>query len=167
MESIKIPKQKHIQFCLLTMAAIILIFLTVLWYLLALGSVDWVFNLQYTVIFFSVLAGDVVVPLCVFLILRAVNKCFYIISSEHIKLFRANAEIFSIPVKAVWNVSYKDFKYAFLMQMGAGYLHVSFNEAHGKIKPTMTFPDGKMLLGIDMNSKQAKQAARILGKDLL
>lgn len=166
MNSIKIAKQKHIQFCLLTMTAIILMFLTALWYLLALGTVDWVFNLKYTIIFISVFVGDVVIPLCVFFILRFANKSYYIISSEYIKLFNGNEEAFTIPVKSVWNLGYKDFKYAFLMQMGAGYLRVSFCEACGKIKPTMTFPDGKMLLGIDMTAKQAEQVARILGKDL-
>lgn len=166
MEVIKISKQKHIQFCLLTMSAIALIFMTALWYILALRSVDWVFNLKFTVIFFTVLAGDVVVPLCVFLILRAVNKCFYVISSDGIKLFKSDKEIFSISNVSILRLGYLGFQYALLMQMGAGYLSVQYTEAYGQIKPTMTFPNGCTLLGIDMSAKQAQQVAQILGKDL-
>ena len=166
MYSIKVAEQKHIQFCLLTMTAIILILLTALWYLLALGTVNWVFNLKYTIIFISVFAGDIVVSLCVFFLLRFAYKSYYIISTEYIKLFNRNEEVFTIQKKAISNLSYKDFKHAFLMQIGVGYLYVSFCEACGKIKPTITFPDGKMLFGIDMTAKQAQQVGQILGKNL-
>ena len=166
MDSIKIPKQKHIQLCLLLFFGILLLGLTIFAFVLGLSADDWVLQKKFGIIIACVLAGELIIPVVVFFLLRVTNKQFYLITPKGITLFKATQEVFFIPVSSIKNLRYLGFRYAFMFQMGAGYLHVPFEEARGNIKPTMTFPDLSMLLGIDMSEKQAVQVARILGKDL-
>ena len=166
MDSIKIQKQRHIQFCLLLLIACVLLFSSIIVYLLCIGSVGWEFNFTYTIVFVSAVGGSILLPMIIFLILRALNKNYYVISHDGIKLFNSDKEIFTISNISILRLGYLGFQYALLMQMGAGYLSVQYTEASGQIKPTMTFPDGGALLGIDMTAKQALQVAQILGKDL-
>ncbi|MCH5160812.1 MAG: hypothetical protein J1G04_02160 [Clostridiales bacterium] len=163
---IKISKHKYIQFCLLALLTSLLIIVTGIIFIFAMASVDYVFNLRYTIVFISALAGDIIVPIIVFIILRAVNKSYYLIKQNGITLFKDDQEVFFIPASRIRNLIYVKFRYAFILRMGAGRLHVPFTEARGNIKPTMIFPDSSMLLFIDMSGKQAEQVARILERDL-
>lgn len=166
MDCILIQKQKHIQFCLLLLITCAILSSSVIVYLLCMGSIGWVFNLTYTIVFLSAVGGSMLLSIIIFIILRAFNKSYYVISSNGIKFFKSDKEIFTIANISILRIAYLGFQFAFLMQMGAGYLSVQYTEAQGQIKPTMTFPDGKMLLGIDMTPKQARQVAQILDKDL-
>lgn len=166
MDSIKISKQKHIQFCLSLFIVIVLLGLTLFALVLGLAAENWSLKKSYYIAFAFVFFGEIFVPICVFIVLRVTNKSYYVITPNSIKLFNAGKEVFVIPSSAIKGLKYLSFKYAFLFQMGAGYLSIPFDEAYGKIKPTMTFPDMSMLLGIDMTEKQAHQVAKILGKEL-
>lgn len=166
MDGIIIRKQKHIQHCLMLFFMFGLLGLTLFTFVLCNAAEDWALSNSFLIGFAIGFAAEIIVPIVVFLILRASNKCYYIITPEHIKLYKKNKEVFVIPATAIKGIGYLGFRYSFLLQMGAGYLSVSFDEAIGDIKPTMTFPDLSMLLGIDMTEKQAQQVARILGKEL-
>ena len=88
------------------------------------------------------------------------------INSNSIKFVKKNEEMFVLNQDEIVNIHYVRFRWMFLFQMGAGYLHIEYNNDKDYIKPSVLYPNGKKIYSISMSQKQALKIAEVLNKSV-
>ena len=157
---IKIEKSKYIRMCLTFLTAIALIFSTLLIYFLG-----WEFKWRTFGICMGIILLELVLLLVLCIVLIKINKSCYFITNDAIKLLKNKQEILCIQSRNIVKIDYIGFGWIFLMQMGAGYLHIEYTEVTGELNQTTLFPRRK-IYSISMSKKQAQQVSILLNKDL-
>ncbi len=157
---IKIEKSKYIKLCLTVLLALALIFSTLLVYFLG-----WNFQLRTFGICIGIIVSEMIGVVILYIILVKTNKSYYIITNDVIKLVKKEQEVFCLLINNIITLEYIRFAWIFLLQLGAGYLHIEYTEYTGEIDQSTTY-FGKKVYSISMSKKQAEKVAFLLNKNL-
>lgn len=159
---IKIKKGLYIRKKLTTLFILITIFCTLLCYFLG-----WDFSLKSVLILLLIVVLEIFIFILIYLILYKVYYSEeYIITSQCISLYKKNKEIFSIDQKFIKSFTYVQFKWAFLQQLGSGYLIFEYLSDVKNLEPSLNTEEGNKFYAISMSQQQAVQVAKLLQREI-
>ena len=160
----KIQKGKNIRIKITWVTSFGIIFSVALCYFLG-----WDFEIKS----FSIAVGILVALLSalwllIYILIKREQK-YFVIETERIMLYRKNEILCELKKTEMIEMCYVRFFWAFMMQMGSGYLQITCKaEALTDKKfAEIIMPNGIAVFEISMSTKQAKECAKILGKELL
>lgn len=158
----KIYKSNNIRIKLTWLAIIGITFLCFFTCFLA-----WGFNIRVLLICLCIVIGLAVSLLLICLLLNKLEKQYYLIDEEGIKLYKKDRLIFIIKKADIVEMNYIRFGWAFLLQMGSGYLNITYMCDNQKDKKfSMIYPTGEAIHSVSMSLQQAKNVATLLLKHL-
>ena len=137
-----------------------------------LGLLTYALGRTYTLKFFFLCIGVVVaLALIVWLVCLLIikfGKKYYLIDEHGIKLYKNDELLFELKNEEMSELNYIRFRWNFLLQIGSGFLNVSYPcKGYNDKNYSMVFPTGKAIHPVSMSLKQAKEVALILGKYLV
>lgn len=113
-----------------------------------------------------ILAEFILVFIICFLLIKF-EKQYYIIDKDGVRLYKRDKLLFELRREDIIRANYIRFRWAFAMQLGSGYLNLTYPCDNLKDKKfSLIFPDGKAIHSISMSMKQARKAAELLIKRL-
>lgn len=159
---IKIKKGLYIRKKLTTILILVTIFCTLLCYFLG-----WDFSLKSVLILLLILFLEIFIFILIYFILYKIYSSEeYIITSQCISLYKKNKEVFSIDQKFIKSFTYVRYKWAFLQQLGSGYLIFEYLNDIKNLKPSLSTKEGNKFYAISMSQQQAVQVAKLLQKEI-
>lgn len=159
----KIQKSKSIQIQLSWFATFGIIFL---------GCFTFVLGREYTWWWaLSLIGGSIGLSLVVWiicLILIKGEKQYFIFERDRITLWKQNELLCELKKSDFVEIEYQRFVWAFLMQMGSGYLNITcpVEVLSDKKYASVVMPNGMAVFGISMSTRQAKEVAKILSRNI-
>lgn len=159
----KILKSKQIRIQITLLASFAIIISVALCYFLG-----WSFEVTSFLIAFGILVCLLSIIWLICLALIKFEKEYFVIDTDRITLWRKDELKCELKKADIIEMQYLCFKWAFLMQMGSGYLSIicPIEALKDEKFASIIMPDGTAVFEISMSKQQAKAVAKILEKEV-
>ncbi len=157
-----IKKDKNIVIKLTILCILVLVFLTILAYLLGWLEENIKTNNYKELLIFSIaIVVEIVAPTIISIIIILCTKKYYEITDNSIKFFNGATQLFELSKEDIVKMEYVRFRWALLMQFGGGGLNIEYVN-NDNIKPSIAMQGQWKKYVIYVSYKQVSKISEIL-----